>query len=173
MAVFDYLFVRPTVTKLNSIRQDITKEENLIKQDLRFLSYKDRILKESQSFTSYYTKSIPTEEEIIASFLKKVEILASHSSVTLVKVTPTTGVKEREFIKYSADLECTGKLPDIVRFLHEVNTAPDDLLKVVKFKMGSAKADSDDMKSSITIAKMIVSPQKFVEEASSKETSKK
>ena len=171
-AVFDNLFVRPTLTKLHSIRQDINKEENLIKQDLRFLVYKDRILQESQSFTPYYTKVMPKEEEIISGFLKKVELLASRSNVTLVKLPPPSGEKEREFVKYSTDLECTGKLTDIIRFMHQVNTAPDDLLKVVKFKLGSAKADSEEMKSSITIAKMIVSPQRFAEGATPKGAAK-
>ena len=169
-AIFDNLFVRPTLSKLHSIRQDINKEENLIKQDLRFLVYKDRILQESKSFTPYYTKEVPTEEEIINGFLKKVELMASKANVTLVKENPTTGQKERDFIKYTADLECTGNLPDIVRFLHEVNTANDDLLKVVKFKLGAPKADSEEMKSSITIAKMIVSPQRIQEGSTPKNT---
>jgi hypothetical protein len=42
-ALFDRLLIAPTMSRLSSIEDDIAKEEASIKQDIRFLGYKDRI----------------------------------------------------------------------------------------------------------------------------------
>ncbi len=47
-ALFDRLLISPTMSRLSSIEEDITKEEATIKQDIRFLGYKDRILQGEQ-----------------------------------------------------------------------------------------------------------------------------
>ena len=155
VALFDRLLIGPTMSRMAAIDQDIAKEENLIKQDLHFLGYKNKILKEAQVFESYVVKNLPGEEEIIAGFLKKLEMLANKAGVTLIKVTPSTGTQEKEYLKYRADLECSGKLADVVAFMHLVGTSS-DLMKVVKFSFSSKKSDSDEIKAVLTVDKIIV-----------------
>lgn len=155
IALFDRLLIGPTMSKLSAIDQDIVKEENNIKQNLHFLGYKNKIIKESQSYETYLMAKVPTEEEIIAAFLKKIENLATKASVTLIKVTPTPGTKEKEYLKYQADLECSGKLLDIITFMHLVDSS-DELMKVLKFNFSSKKADSDELKALMTIEKVVI-----------------
>jgi hypothetical protein len=90
-ALFDRLLIAPTMSRLSSIEEDITKEEASIKQDMRFLGYKDRIAQESDEIAPYLTKSKSTDEEMIAGFLKKIESLAAQAKVTLIKVNPAAG----------------------------------------------------------------------------------
>ncbi len=158
VALFDRLLIGPTMSRLSAIDQDIVKEESSIKGDLHFLGYKDKILKESKIFEEYLTKELPAEEEIIAAFLKKLEILATKSNVTLIKVTPTQGAKEKEYLKYQADLECAGMLADVITFMHLVDSS-NELMKVLKFNFSSKKADSDDLKALMTIEKIVVGKQ--------------
>ena len=155
VALFDRLLIGPTLSRMAAIDQDISKEEGMIKQDLHFLEYKNKILKEAQAVESYVTKDLPGEEEIIAGFLKKLEMLANKSGVTLIKVTPSAGTQEKEYLKYQADLECSGKFADVAAFMHLVGTS-DDLMKVVKFNLTSKKADSDEIKAVMTVDKVIV-----------------
>jgi hypothetical protein len=155
IALFDRLLIDPTMSRLSAINQDIAKEEKAIKQDLHFLGYKDKILKESKVFDPYLTKELPAEEEIIATFLKKVEMLANNANVTLIKVTPSTGTQEKEYLKYQADLECSGKLADVITFMHMVDTS-NELMKVTKYNFSSKKADSDEIKAVLTVAKIVV-----------------
>ena len=68
-AIFDRLLIDPTISHLSLIKQDIAKEEAIIKQDLRFLKYKDRIVKETKEIDPYLTKNIKSDNEMIASFL--------------------------------------------------------------------------------------------------------
>ena len=155
-ALFDRLLIGPTMSKLANIDQDIVTEENTVKQDLKFLTHKDRILKESKAFEEFITVKMPAEEEIISRFLKKVEILANKFSVTLVKVTPSPGeVNKDNYMRYTADLECSGILSDVISFMHLIDSSP-DLMKVVQFNMGSKKAENDEVKTSMTVVKIVV-----------------
>lgn len=154
VALFDRLLIGPTMSRMEMIDQDIAREESSIKQDLHFLGYKDKILKESKVFEPFITTEIPAEEEIIAGFLKQLEVLAGKANVTLIKVTPSTGVQEKDYWKYTADLECSGKLSDVASFMDTVNKS-NDLMKVSKFNF-TPKKDSDDLKAVMTVEKVVV-----------------
>jgi len=154
-ALFDRLLISPYMSRLTSIDEDIKKEEAVIKQDVRFLGYKDRISQEAEEVDPYLTKTVSTDEEMIAAFLKKLESLANQSKVTLIKVSPAAGQQTAEFWKYQADLECSGQLADVVSFMHLVDTAT-DLLKVVKFNFTAKKSDTDEIKATMTIEKIVV-----------------
>jgi hypothetical protein len=155
VALFVCLLIYPTMSRLAVIDEETVKEEQSIKQDLHFLRYKDRILKEAQAIDPYLIDNIPAENEINAALLKKIEIIASKANVILAKETPSTSLQDANDLKYSADVECAGKLADVVTFMHLINTS-NELIKVVKFNLGSKKADSDEIKGTMTIAKVII-----------------
>ena len=87
-ALFDRLLIAPTMSRLSSIEEDITKEEATIRQDMRFLGYKDRIAKESQEIDPYLTRTKLTDDEMIAGFLNKIQNLASQTKVNLNQDKP-------------------------------------------------------------------------------------
>ena len=154
-ALFDRLLIGPTMSRLSAIEEDITKEEATIKQDLRFLGYKDRIVKESEEIDPYLTKKMLTDNEMIAAFLNKVQNLASQSKVNLIKINPAPGEQDAEYWKYQADLECSGNLADVIAFMHLVNSDT-DLMKVDKFNFSGKKSDTDEIKATMTIEKIVV-----------------
>ncbi len=155
IVLFDRLLINPTMSKLSSIDQEILSEEVAIKRDLNLLKHKNELLKDSKALEAYISKDVLAEEEMIASFLKKIESLAGQAKVSLVKVTPAAGEKDKELLKYRADLECNGLLTDVVAFMHLINSS-DDLLKVVKFNLGGKKADTDEIKATMSILKIVV-----------------
>ena len=154
-ALFDRLLIGPTMSRLSAIEEDITKEEATIKQDIRFLGYKDRILKESNEITPFLTKDVATNEEMIAAFLKKIENLATQAKVNLIKVNPSPGEQDAEYWKYQADLECSGQLADVISFMHLINSDT-ELMKVDKYNFSAKKSDTDEIKVTMTIEKIVV-----------------
>ena len=154
-ALLDRLFISPTMSHLSAIEEDITKEEAKIKQDMRFLGYKDRILKESKEIDPYLTKELSTNEEVVAAFQEKVEALATQSKVTLIKITPAPGEQDADYWKYEADLECSGNLADVISFMHSINSN-NELMKVLKFNFSGKKSDTDEIKATMTIEKIVV-----------------
>ena len=154
-ALFDRLLIAPTMSKLSSIEEDIAKEENTIKQDMRLLGYKDKINQESNAIDPYLTKTVSTDEEMIAAFLRKIEGLASDNRVNLIKINPAPGEQDDDYWKYQADLECSGNLSDVITFMHAIN-ADTDLMKVLKFNFSGKKTDTDDIKATMTIEKVVI-----------------
>ena len=154
-ALFDRLLIGPTMSRLSAIEEDITKEEATIKQDTRFLGYKERIAKESDEIAPFLTKNMSTDEEMVAAFLKKIESLASQTKVTLIKVNPSPGEQDAEYWKYQADLECSGNLGDVISFMHLINSDK-ELMKVDKYNFSAKKSDTDDIKATMTIEKIVV-----------------
>ena len=53
LAFFDRLFMGPVLEKLSNIDDEISLQEESIVRDLRFLNYKDRIIKEEEIFSIY------------------------------------------------------------------------------------------------------------------------
>ncbi len=155
LAVFDRLFLGPVTSKLKLLDDAIEEQKNMIKGDLRLLSYKDKILKENDALKPFFAQKIQTEEEIIAAFLKHIEILATESKVNLIRVNPSDSKSKKGFIEYYANLECDGLLENVVKFMHSID-ASEDLLKVVKFNMGPKKAGSEEVSASMTVVKIIV-----------------
>jgi len=155
IAFLDRLFLGPATTRLKSLDEEIRQQESIIKGDLRFLSFKGRIVKENEAFNDYYSQKPQTEEEIIATFLKKIEILASQSNVNLIKVNPSESKKKKGFVEHYANLECGGILADMTQFLYAIETS-DDLMKVVKLNINPKKAGSDDVIASMSVMKVIV-----------------
>ena len=154
-ALFDRLLIAPTMSRLSSIEDDITKEETTIRQDMKLLAYKDRIVKESSDIDPYLTKDMSTDEEMIAAFLRKLESLATTTKVNLIKINPAPGEQDTDYWRYQADLECSGNLADVITFMHAVN-ADTDLMKVLKFNFAGKKSDNDDIKATMTIEKVII-----------------
>ena len=158
ITLFDRLLIAPTMSRLSTIDDEIAREKDSIKGDMHFLAYEDKILKESKEVDPYLVHSFPPEREIGDALLKKIEMLAVKANVTLAKEAQPTGQQEKDYLKYSTDFECTGKLTDVVTLMHLINSSG-ELMKVVKFNLSSKKSDSDDIKATMTVSKIIVSKE--------------
>lgn len=155
VALFDRLLIAPTMSRLAAIDEETAMEERKIKEDLQFLAYKDKILNQARAVEPYLMDNLPSDDEVIAAFLKKIEILAAKANVIVAKVTPAAASEDAGNRKYAADLECSGVLADIVSFMHLIN-ASEELTKVVRFNLGAKKADSDEVKATMTVVKIII-----------------
>ncbi len=155
LALFDRLLIGPSLSRLNDINEKIVKEEAVIKQNMRFLTYRDRIVKEASTFKDYYAKDVRAEEEVIGEFLKKIELMATQSQVELSKISPAGQDYQKNYIKYLVTLDCTGKLEDITYFIYAVNNSK-DLLKIEKMNVLSNARDAEKVQAALTISRMII-----------------
>ena len=162
VALFDRLLVAPSMNRLHLIDDNITEEQKVIGQNMRFLAHRDRIIQEAALYKDYYTKNVQTEEAVIADFLKKVESLATQSQVTLAKVSTDGQDYQKDYLKYFVTLDCSGKLENITNFLYAVNSSP-ELLKVEKMNLLANARDAEKIQATITISKMIMGADPTVE----------
>ena len=149
--LFDALLLRPVLSKLSSLDKEISEKTSSIKRDIRFLSYEDKINKEEDLFSVYQTDEAIAEEEIIAGFLKTVELLASEAEINLVKLNPAEVTPKKGYFEYYANLECTGKLDNMVAFMHKIDTT-NNLLRIVKVNMTGKKASPEQINAAMKVA---------------------
>ena len=166
-AVLDRVFLGPVLDKLKGIDEKIKEQENSINRDNRFLSYKDKIVKESQVFDKFITQNVADDDVVNATFLSTIEKLATQSKVNLIKSTPSEAKKEKKYLQYYANLDCIGALSDVVSFMHVINSS-DDLLNVVKFNMTPKRGTLDEVNVSMSIMKLIITPDALNEQIASK-----
>ncbi|MFH1360024.1 MAG: type 4a pilus biogenesis protein PilO [Candidatus Omnitrophota bacterium] len=155
VAFFDRLFLGPALSRLSSLEDEIEEQKNVIKRDLRFLLYKDKIIKENMDFSIYYSAGQKTEEEIIAAFLKDIEILASEAKVNLIKVNPSDSRQKRGYVEYYANLECDGTLENVTRFMYLIDTSP-TLLKITQVNINPKRASAEEVAVTLAVKKVIV-----------------
>lgn len=151
----DRFFFGPALSHLKSLREDIQDKENSLKRYVRFLSYEDQISKEWDILKKYYTEKQLTPGEIKEVFLNKIEMLARAANISFIRVTPTEGENKKDYTEYFANLECAGKLKDILTFMHAIDTS-DELMKIGKFNMNAKKTGSEEITVSMTVSKIIV-----------------
>ncbi|MBF0386497.1 MAG: hypothetical protein HQL20_01415 [Candidatus Omnitrophica bacterium] len=165
LALFDRLLIGPSLSRLNEINEKIVKEEGVIKSNLRFLTYQDRIVKEAAAFKDYYSRDVRAEEEIIGEFLKKIELMATQSQVELSKISPAGQDYQKDYIKYLVTLDCAGKLEDITYFIYAVNNSK-DLLKIEKMNILNNAKDAGKVQAALTISRMIIGADPSVDSRS-------
>ena len=153
--IADRLFLGPALSKMKTYDEEIAQQERSIQQDLRFLAYKNRILEDDKALAPYYANAYKTEDEVIASFLKKIEMIATDSKVNLIKVTPAESKERKGYKEYFANLECEGLLENIASFMHTVDTSQ-DLLKITKVNFSLKRPSGDEVLVGMVVSKMFI-----------------
>jgi len=164
VSLLDQLFLGPAIDQLQEIHEEVVRQENSIKRDLRFLSYKDQILEEGKVLDKYTVEKLPEEDVINNKFFSTVEKLANRSNVNLIKSNPAQAIDEKDFVQYYANLECAGDLKDMISFIHLLNST-DDLFKIVKFELTPKRGETDEVRATLTVVKLIIKPDGPVQAA--------
>lgn len=155
LMVVDRLFLGPSLSKMKSYDEEIEQQKRNIQQDLRFLTYKNQILEDDQSLSPYYVNEYTTEEQVLAAFLKKLEMIATESKIVLIKVTPAETKERKGYKEYYANLECEGLLENVAAFMHAVDTSQ-DLLKIIKVNFTLKRASGDEVLAAMVVSKMFI-----------------
>lgn len=163
LALFDRLLIAPTMAKRNEIDEQIKREKEKIKGDIKILSYKGKVAKEKEVLKPYFSNVIPKEEDVMAEFLGKLDTFVTESGLTIVKnnrsndQSPADGKEMlKDILVYKADLECSGSLDDIVKLMYRIDTSK-EFFRILKFNLAMKKTgDLEEMRAVMTVAKYIV-----------------
>ncbi len=155
LALFCRLLIGPSLSHMKELDENIAKEQDVIRQNMRFLGYRERIVKDASAFKDFYTQDVRTEDEIIADFLKKLELMGTKSKVDLSKISPAAQEYQKNYVKYLVTMECSGKLEDVTSFLYTINNSK-ELIRVEKMTLAGNTRAAGTVQASLTVSKMIV-----------------
>lgn len=154
VAFIDRLIISPIRERFQRIDQAIKISEKQLGHDLRNVRLKDQIAAEYEKYVKYVERSGSDEEEV-AKVLGEIESLARQSKVSLVDSKPQTP-KEVEFYKeYTVEIEVEGDIISLITFLYYLNTS-EQLLRVEKLRLNPKRRESQTLKSSMMVTKILV-----------------
>lgn len=155
LALFDRLFLGPSNGKIKDIEEKIVSEEIAVKQDLKFLEHRDGIITEASAYRDFYTSDVRAEDEVVAEFLKKVELMATQAQVETSKITPAGKEYQTQYLKYLVTLDCSGKFENITNFVYALNNAR-ELFRVEKLNIIGNTRDAEKVTANVTVSRMIM-----------------
>lgn len=156
LALLDRLFLGPILNHLESLDEQIEQQKISIERDRRILAYKDKIERETEAFSEYFTQRVPDDDVVNAEFLSNIEKMATRSEVNLVKSNPSHLEKSDQVNRYFASVDCEGAFEDVLSFMHTVNSS-ENLLRVVEFNMTPRRGgEAGEVKASMSIVKLVV-----------------
>lgn len=150
----DRVVIGPVVKKLITLDEETYQRENAVKKSLHILLRKDQIIADGKKIMSYSIASDDLEMEM-TDFLKELENIAQRSHVNLKFVRPGATSNEQGMIRQSANLECEAEMPEIVTFMHTIESSS-RLLRIVKFDI-----QPKDKNSNIARCVMMISRTAF------------
>jgi hypothetical protein len=155
LAAYDRLLVGPALTSLERLDEKISREEALVKSNLKYLSYKDQIERELRAFEKFLLSGPVDNKEINRNFLGVVETISGQTKVNITRSNVIDTREEEGYIQYFANVDCSGALEDVVTFMHAINST-DDLLKVTRFRMTPRRGEEGQVSVSLTVSKLVV-----------------
>lgn len=157
VSLFDRLILGPISHESRNLDNKIEEQTNLIKKNLLFLQYKDKITSEEEIHSIFYTKDDMTHEELVAIFLREVEGLAKNSNVMLSDINPVTMEEKKGYVEYGLTIECSGAMKDMLNFMYGIESAKKPI-RIASFEILPKKRDAYEVRSEVTVVKIIVIP---------------
>jgi len=155
LAILDNLFISPIFSKIQNLNKDIEDLELKIKNSLKILSQKDRILNEGKRYGSFLSSG-KTEEEEITSLLKEVESIADQSKLYIVDMKPLPVEVEGYIKKYLVTLNSEGNMENIINFIYNIENSNELLLIVEKYQITLKSKETNTAQLAITISKTVI-----------------
>ncbi len=150
----DRLVLNPIYKSFQSLDQQVHDTEVNIKRSVQLLGQKEKMIKEAEYYATYAAPSKSLEGGVLA-LLKKVQELASQSSVNLLYSKPGTGeTKERNV--YRVSLECEGQMDQLINFFYAIENAK-LLLRIEKYVLQPTAKGSSIVKCTATISMVGIS----------------
>jgi len=105
---------------------------------------------------TYSRTTIENQTVVIAGFLEDIEKWAEAAGVQIGGIRPSSSISKGVVTELSFDIEITGDLGGICRFIESVEK-PSILARINKMRLTKPKDNSGDMTASITISTLAIS----------------
>ncbi|OPX28141.1 MAG: hypothetical protein B1H08_06505 [Candidatus Omnitrophica bacterium 4484_171] len=150
LALIDRLLVSPALDKIASLESNITDKKEIIQKDLHFIYLKKGIEKEASSYAGYFKKEASYDEGMNA-FLKLIEDIARRSSIDLLNIRPAGVKAEKGIVKYYVDLNCRGRMEQIILFIYRIESAK-KILTIDKVTISAQEEGSSVAQCRLTVS---------------------
>lgn len=152
--LLDRLVISPIYLNLQSLDKEIAERQTTLKQDLRILAQKERILAEAGKYSTFV--NVPqSDEEVVTVLLKEIEGVAAKSAIYLVDMKPGGVKTEGLNKKYMVNVSCEGKMEQIADFMYNIENSK-KLLRVERYQIAPKSKESTTAQCSMSISQIVL-----------------
>lgn len=144
----DKFIFETMLQKIHTIETEVESTRTGLNEDIVLLSYKDTIIKKTETYSKYLEK----EESPEVKLQELMNTLAIQSELTINEIKP---VSSRDANKYLIELKAEGKMKNLVAFLYHLSLIQ-SLLKVEKMDLGPKTPKSEILNIYLIISKAII-----------------
>lgn len=152
-ALYNFI-IDPVISRWQDLNDRINSKTAMLRKDLSLLAAKKGIEANYAKF-SRYIKSDKNQEESAAEALTFLEDLSRSDSCTVLNIKPI-GVKDYgSYKEILIDLSSDGGVGQFTKFLYDVETSKNMLLKIRRFSLSSKAGQESALKGTFLIAKIV------------------
>src|SRR3989338_87599 len=155
MVIMDTLVLGPILSQIKVLDVEIVTKSEMIKRDLRLLTFKRGILNQYADYISYMDSGEKSPEEIIASLLKKIEVIAIEKSVGISNQQVGEASSGSIFQEYKTSLQGEGTLLNVLSFMHALEQS-DYLFRVTKYTLAPKSKGAEVIKFTMDMGRVLV-----------------
>lgn len=155
IVIMDTLVLGPILSQIKVLDVEIVTKSEMIKRDLRLLTFKDGILTQYADYISYMDSGEKSAEEIISSLLKKIETIAIEKSVGISNQQVGEASQGSIFQEYKTSLQGEGTLLNVLGFMHALEQS-DYLFRVTKYNLAPKSKGADVIKFTMDMGRVLV-----------------
>ena len=144
----DKFIFETMLQKIYIIETEVESTRTGLNEDIVLLSYKDKIIKETEMYSKYLEK----EESPQVELEKLMNTLAIQAKLTTNEIKP---VSSKDANKYIVELKAEGNMKSLVEFLYNLSLVQ-SLLKVEKMDLGPKTPKSEILNIYLIISKAII-----------------
>lgn len=154
VTLLDRIIISPIFSRMKRMEEDTREMETQIRNDLRILSHKDRIEKESKEYGSFFEKP-KTDDEEMSSILKEVENTANRTSIYLIDLKPAEITEVGVSKVYRVNLNCEAQMEQLVDFMYNIESS-NKLLIIERYQINPKSKESSVARCRMTISKVAI-----------------
>jgi len=154
-AVFYNMIIEPVAGNWHRLDKELKVKMNSLKKDMAMLPSCKAIESDYAKF-SVYTRAKKNEEEDVSDMLAAIEALSRQDSCLIVNIKPS-GVKKSGACKeIMVDLNVEASLAQLSKFLYDIETQKNMVLKVHRFTINSTQDPQNSLKGSFLISRIVI-----------------
>lgn len=154
LVMLDRLVVSPWSRHGQTVRQEIARMEEALKNHHRLLERKDRVMRKLERYQRYLKPAV-TDDLQMAALLKEVEEIATETNVHVIEIKPLTVEAGERVTRYALEARFECKLDAWTEFVYRVEASP-SLFQVVRAGLSVREEKPDRLEGYLRVASVAV-----------------
>lgn len=149
------LMIAPLYSKWRGVTEQIRAKSNLLESGIKMLANQKQ-LREEHSKLSRYAKSASSDEQAIADTLAYIETISRNDSCLIVNIKPAGITKTDSCKEILIDISAEANISQFLKFIYDIENPRDALITIKRFALSPKSGQSDTLKGSLQIRKILL-----------------